>query len=262
MPSDASHAISGSASRPEGPDPVLVGPEQDQHEGEDQQRATDETQHRHARRHEARAVHQVAQHQAVPEAHDESGPELEGPVVDGHQGVALCFERGGLGATRRGPGLVHVDHRDDADEADRDEDRLHDASGDVSERDGCALSLHERVDDDRGCDVEGDHSELEDRAELQARVGDGPGGEARVGPAGVEPIDEEEPGWDAGDERADEEPAEDPSGSPSVESRRIQFRPPSCVGSKSYLIGRKWGSRTTGPSSDGQSAADCTRVRP
>ncbi len=36
----------------------------------------------------------------------------------------------------------------------------------------------------------------------------------RVGPAGVEPVDEEEPGGDAGDEGADEEPTEDPPGSP------------------------------------------------
>ena len=78
------------------------------------------------------------------------------------------------------------DDRDDAHETDRDEDRLHDASGDVSERDGGALSLHERVDDDRGCDVGDDQCELEDRAELQARVGTGPRDEAHVGPGRAE----------------------------------------------------------------------------
>ena len=70
-------------------------------------------------------------------------------------------------------------------------------------------------------------AELEDRAELQARVGTGPGDEAHVGPARAESVDEEESGRDARNERADEQPAEDPSGSPSIQSfvsRRLYGR--------------------------------------
>ena len=51
------------------------------------------------RRHQRRSVHQVAQHQAVPDSRDESGPPLERPLVGVHQGVALHGERRGIGAT-------------------------------------------------------------------------------------------------------------------------------------------------------------------
>lgn len=105
------------------------------------------------RGHKPRAVHQIAQDQAVPEAHNKPRTKQEGPVVGIHQGVALRDERGGLATTSPRQGIVHVQHRDDAYDTDRDEDGLHDASGDVTELKGCAQSLHKRIDDDRGCDI-------------------------------------------------------------------------------------------------------------
>ena len=52
------------------------------------------------RRHERRSVHQVAQHQAVPDSRNESGSPLERPLVGVHQRVALHGERRGVGAAR------------------------------------------------------------------------------------------------------------------------------------------------------------------
>ena len=60
----------------------------------------DETQHRHARRYECRSVHQVAEHDAVPDPGDESGTPQEGPVVAVGEGVALNGEGRGPDATR------------------------------------------------------------------------------------------------------------------------------------------------------------------
>src|SRR5262245_54643631 len=116
----------------------------------------------HAWGHQAGLVHQVAQQQTVAEAHNEPGAELEGPVVDRHEGVALCCERGGISSAGPSPRSIHVDHRDHGDEADRDEDRLHDASGDVAEPDGWEPSLDERIENDGRRDVGCDHAELED----------------------------------------------------------------------------------------------------
>ena len=80
----------------------------------------------------------------------------------------------------------------------------------------CALSLHERVDDDRGCDVGGDQPNSRIAPSFRLVLESGPRDEAHVGPLGAEPVDEEEPGRDAGDERPDEEPAEDPPGPANV----------------------------------------------
>ena len=56
--------------------------------------------------------------------------------------------------------MRHVDDRDDADDADRGEYRLHNASGDVSERDGFTLPPDERIDNDRSRDLCDDETEL------------------------------------------------------------------------------------------------------
>jgi hypothetical protein len=61
--------------------------------------------------------------------------------------------------------------------------------------------------------VRDDKTELKDGAQLQAGVGRRPGYEAHVGPLRAYAMHEEEPSWDAGNERADEEPAEDPPSS-------------------------------------------------
>jgi hypothetical protein len=64
--------------------------------GQLRQGATDQTQQRHARRDERRFVHQVAQHQAVPDASYRAGSPLERPLVSVHQGVALRDEGRGF----------------------------------------------------------------------------------------------------------------------------------------------------------------------
>src|SRR5918992_2549689 len=50
-----------------GSGPVLVSAEENEYERKDQQRTAYQPQHRHRTRHETRAVHQVAQDQAVSE---------------------------------------------------------------------------------------------------------------------------------------------------------------------------------------------------
>ena len=113
------------------------------------------------RGHEAGPVHQVAEDQPVPDADDEAGAEQERPVVQCDEGPADRDERGRV----RAHVLLQRHDRQEADDADGDEDRFDDARRDVAEREGLVLPLEDREQHDRGPDVRDDEQHLEERAQ-------------------------------------------------------------------------------------------------
>jgi hypothetical protein len=104
--------------------------------GRADQRAADQPEHGHAPRHQAGAVHQVAQDQPVADADDEPGTEQERPVLDGDERLAGHDERAGVAA--RGV-LAQRQDRQDAEDADGDEGAFDDARRDVSEGEAFVL---------------------------------------------------------------------------------------------------------------------------
>ena len=100
------------------------GPDDAEEDGDPRrrdQRSTDDADQRHAARHQARPVHQVAQDQPGPEAVDEAGSEQERPVVDRDERLA---DRRRAMPHRRRAVLPQRHDRQEAEDADDDEARI------------------------------------------------------------------------------------------------------------------------------------------
>ena len=125
--------------------------------------------HAAASRHQARAVHQVAEDQPVPPADDPARAEEERPVLD-------CRERVRDRPLRRTCNLVpqrdDAEHAEDADEDERalDQPRRH-----VADRQLLVLASDDRDDHDRGADVRDDEQQLKQSAEQDLLVVPGTG---------------------------------------------------------------------------------------
>src|SRR5215203_2554543 len=109
--------------------PCLDDPEQDGDTRSDDQRTADEPQHGHGPRHQGGTVHQVAQHQPVPDADDEAGSEQARPFMERDQRLTGGDERSGIRARSL---LAQRHYRKDAEDAYGDEGAFNDTSRDVS----------------------------------------------------------------------------------------------------------------------------------
>ena len=99
-------------------------------------------QHRHAPRHEAGSVHQVAEYQPVPDADDPAWPEQERPVVDRDERPADGDER--ARAACASDVLPQRHDRKEADGADGDEGAFNDTGGDIAEGEVLVLPCEDR----------------------------------------------------------------------------------------------------------------------
>lgn len=99
-------------------------------------------QHRHAPRHEAGSVHQVAEYQPVPDADDPAWPEQERPVVDRDERPADGDER--ARAACASDVLPQRHDRKEADGADGDEGAFNDTGGDIAEGEVLVLPFEDR----------------------------------------------------------------------------------------------------------------------
>jgi hypothetical protein len=129
--------------------------EHDERARHDDERPADEAEHRHLLRHQARAVHQVAEDQPVAPPDDPARPEPERPVLDRGERVG---DRG-FGCARNL--FLQGDDPKDRDDADEDERALEETGGHVPQRELFALSPDDWEDHDGGADVGDDEQQLQ-----------------------------------------------------------------------------------------------------
>jgi len=120
--------------------------------------------------------------------------------------------------------------RKDGEDADQDEDALHDASRDVADRHDLVLPLDDREDHNRGADVRDDQDQFEERPEVDAVVGTTSGDVAlRIVQNGLKENERRDRGRE-GDQVQHPEPQRNPSlcahGDPSLSSRKAAILTP------------------------------------
>ena len=152
---------------------MFVGAEQYGGRRGEGHRAADDAEQGHAPWDEAGPVHQPAEQQSCAETGAEGGAEQKRLVMDRHERAADHGEGGRVRAGSSGQVLAQGHDGEDADQADDDDGGLEDARGDVAKGEAFALPLDDRKQHDRGADVGDREDDLQERAELHARVSAG-----------------------------------------------------------------------------------------
>lgn len=155
---------------------ALVEPaEEDAGAGGEEDRTSNEPEHRKTPRHHPGSVHHPPEQHAVADRYYEAGPELEAPVLHRHERL------GDNGKCRAIASRCAKRHdAEHAEDTDADKGALGDAGGDETERTGREAAPQERVEYDRASDVRHDQDELEQCGELDLRVRARPGHVVRV----------------------------------------------------------------------------------
>jgi hypothetical protein len=113
-------------------------------------------------------VHQVAQHQPVPDAYKEAGPKQERPIMQRDQRLTGGEERAHVSARSL---LAQCHDRKEAEDAHGDEGAFNDTSRDIAQSEDFVNPLDDGIEHDGGANVRNDEEQLQERSREHAVVG-------------------------------------------------------------------------------------------